>query len=38
LSFATPIKRVGRFSLANYREQEDMTNVPLYAIGPCLKQ
>ena len=26
-----------RFSLANYREQEDMVNVPLYAIGPCLK-
>ncbi|MHB1208073.1 MAG: ATP-binding protein [Acidimicrobiales bacterium] len=25
-----------RFSLANYREQEDMTNVPLYAIGPRL--
>ena len=25
-----------RFSLANYREQEDMTNVPLYAIGPWL--
>ncbi len=26
-----------RFSLANYREQEDMTNVPLYAIGPRLR-
>ncbi len=26
-----------RFSLANYREQEDMTNVPLYAIGPVVK-
>lgn len=26
-----------RFSLANYRKQEDMVNVPLYAIGPCLK-
>ena len=26
-----------RFSLANYREQEDLTNVPLYAIGPWLK-
>lgn len=25
-----------RFSLANYREQEDMINVPLYAIGPWL--
>lgn len=25
-----------RFSLANYREQGDMTNVPLYAIGPRL--
>lgn len=25
-----------RFSLANYREQQDMTNVPLYAIGPWL--
>jgi predicted AAA+ superfamily ATPase len=25
-----------RFSLADYREQEDMTNVPLYAIGPWL--
>lgn len=25
-----------RFSLANYREQDDMTNVPLYAIGPRL--
>lgn len=25
-----------RFSLANYREQEDMINVPLYAIGPRL--
>jgi predicted AAA+ superfamily ATPase len=25
-----------RFSLADYREQEDMTNVPLYAIGPRL--
>ena len=26
-----------RFSLADYREQEDMTNVPLYGIGPWLK-
>jgi len=26
-----------RFSLANYREQEDMTNVPLYAIGPSVR-
>ena len=26
-----------RFSLANYREQQDMINVPLYAIGPWLK-
>lgn len=26
-----------RFSLANYREQEDMINVPLYAIGPWLR-
>jgi len=26
-----------RFSLADYREQEDMTNVPLYAIGPRLQ-
>jgi len=25
-----------RFSLANHRQQEDMTNVPLYAIGPWL--
>ena len=25
-----------RFSLANYREQIDITNVPLYAIGPRL--
>ena len=25
-----------RFSLANHRRQEDMTNVPLYAIGPWL--
>ncbi len=25
-----------RFSLADYREQSDMTNVPLYAIGPRL--
>lgn len=25
-----------RFSLANYRVQEDMINVPLYAIGPWL--
>lgn len=25
-----------RFSLANYREQEDMINVPLYAVGPRL--
>ncbi len=25
-----------RFSLANYREEEDLTNVPLYAIGPRL--
>ena len=25
-----------RFSLSNYREQEDMVNVPLYAIGPWL--
>ena len=27
-----------RFSLANYREEADMTNVPLYAIGPELRQ
>ncbi len=26
-----------RFSLANYREQEDMINVPLFAIGPWLQ-
>ncbi len=26
-----------RFSLANYREQDDLINVPLYAIGPWLK-
>jgi predicted AAA+ superfamily ATPase len=26
-----------RFSLANYREQEDMINVPLYAIGPWVR-
>jgi len=26
-----------RFSLSNYRAQADMTNVPLYAIGPSLK-
>jgi predicted AAA+ superfamily ATPase len=26
-----------RFSLADYREQQDMTNVPLYAIGPWLR-
>ena len=26
-----------RFSLANYRKQDDMVNVPLYAIGPWLK-
>lgn len=26
-----------RFSLANYRRQEDMVNVPLYAIGPWLR-
>jgi predicted AAA+ superfamily ATPase len=26
-----------RFSLANYREQQDMTNIPLYAIGPWLQ-
>lgn len=26
-----------RFSLANYREQADMTNVPFYAIGPWLR-
>jgi predicted AAA+ superfamily ATPase len=26
-----------RFSLAGYREQADMTNVPLYAIGPWVK-
>ena len=26
-----------RFSLADYREQEDMVNVPLYAIGPWVK-
>jgi predicted AAA+ superfamily ATPase len=26
-----------RFSLANFREQKDMTNVPLYAIGPRLQ-
>ncbi len=25
-----------RFSLSNYREQDDLTNVPLYAIGPWL--
>lgn len=25
-----------RFSLADFRQQEDMTNVPLYAIGPWL--
>ncbi len=25
-----------RFSLAGYRKQEDITNVPLYAIGPAL--
>ena len=25
-----------RFSLVDYREQENMTNVPLYAIGPRL--
>ncbi|MGH7643536.1 MAG: DUF4143 domain-containing protein [Candidatus Dormibacteria bacterium] len=25
-----------RFSLANFRKQEDMVNVPLYAIGPWL--
>jgi predicted AAA+ superfamily ATPase len=25
-----------RFSLADYREQEDMINVPLYAVGPWL--
>jgi hypothetical protein len=23
-----------RFSLANFREEADLTNVPLYAIGP----
>lgn len=27
-----------RFSLANYREQEDMTNVPLYAIGSRIRE
>jgi hypothetical protein len=26
-----------RFSLANYREEDTLTNVPLYAIGPLLK-
>lgn len=26
-----------RFSLADYREQEDMINVPLYAIGPWVQ-
>lgn len=26
-----------RFSLANYREQENMINVPLYAIGPWVR-
>lgn len=26
-----------RFSLANYREQQDMINVPLYAIGPWVR-
>lgn len=26
-----------RFSLASYREEEDMINVPLYAIGPWLR-
>lgn len=26
-----------RFSLANFREQEEMINVPLYAIGPWLR-
>ena len=26
-----------RFSLADYREQADLTNVPLYAIGPRLR-
>ena len=26
-----------RFSLARYREQEDMITVPLYAIGPWLR-
>jgi uncharacterized protein len=26
-----------RFSLADYREQEDMTNVPLYAIGSFVR-
>ena len=25
-----------RFSLANYREDQEITNVPLYAIGPFL--
>ncbi len=25
-----------RFSLSDYRDQDDMTNVPLYAIGPLL--
>lgn len=32
--FAPP--RALRFSLADYREQADLTNVPLYAIGPWL--
>lgn len=27
-----------RFSLANYREEADMTNVPLYAIGHWLSR
>ena len=27
-----------RFSLADYREREDMKNVPLYAIGPWLNE
>lgn len=27
-----------RFSLANYREQDDMINVPLYAIGPWIRE
>jgi predicted AAA+ superfamily ATPase len=26
-----------RFSLANYREEDDMINVPLYAIGPWIR-